>query len=40
MADPASGAWIKAQGVDGDTALHLACLYGRGELVPILLSKV
>ena len=33
-------AWVKAHGVDGDTALHLAALYGRGQLVPILLSKV
>lgn len=40
LADPASAAWCTAQGVDGDTALHLACLYGRAQLVPLLISKV
>eukprot|EP00802_Teleaulax_amphioxeia_P025317 Tamp_26152.p1 GENE.Tamp_26152~~Tamp_26152.p1 ORF type:complete len:222 (+),score=57.74 Tamp_26152:33-668(+) len=39
LADPASAAWCTAQGVDGDTALHLACLYGRAQLVPLLISK-
>ena len=38
LGEPQAGAWVTAQGVDGDTALHLACLYGRGELVPILLG--
>ena len=33
-----AGSWVTAQGVDGDTALHLACLYGRVWLVPILLG--
>jgi hypothetical protein len=31
-------AWVVTHGVDGDTALHLACLHGRDELVPMILG--